>query len=229
MTAASPMQPALPTRLGPDPVVGRDAVLVEAELGAYVEIGARTRISRSRFGDYSYMMEDGEVLFSRVAKFCSIAAAVRINAPNHPTWRASQHHFTYRSNDYFAGAEADAEIFAWRLENAVTIGNDVWIGHGAIVLPGVTIGDGAVVAAGAVVTRPVEPYTIVTGMPARPLRRRFAEPIAERLIRLAWWDWPHARLAAALADFRSLPIEAFLERHEGAEAPRRPVAKGGYA
>jgi phosphonate metabolism protein (transferase hexapeptide repeat family) len=202
-----------PPRLGPAPTVAADAVLEEAVLGRYVEIGARTRVSHATFGDYSYMMEDGQVLFAAVGKFCSIAASVRINAPNHPTWRASQHHFTYRSDDYFEGAAPDAAIFEWRREHSVEIGNDVWIGHGAIVLPGVSIGDGAVVAAGAVVTRSVAPYAIVAGVPARPLRDRFPRATAERLHALAWWDWPHARLAQALDDFRSLTVDEFLEKY----------------
>jgi serine acetyltransferase len=89
------------------------------------------------------------------------------------------------------------------------------MGHGAIVLPGVRVGDGAVVAAGAVVTRDVEPYTIVAGVPAKPIKRRFDRAIAERLQALAWWNWSHERLEAAVEDFRSLTAEAFLAKHGG--------------
>jgi carbonic anhydrase/acetyltransferase-like protein (isoleucine patch superfamily) len=89
----------------------------------------------------------------------------------------------------------------------------VWIGHGAIVLPGVTVGDGAVVAAGAVVTRNVEPYTIVAGVPARPIKRRFEPALAARLQALAWWDWPHDMLEASVEDFRALTPEAFVAKY----------------
>jgi carbonic anhydrase/acetyltransferase-like protein (isoleucine patch superfamily) len=95
----------------------------------------------------------------------------------------------------------------------VTFGHDVWIGHGAIVLPGRNIGTGAVVAAGAVVTKDVPDYTVVGGNPARPIRRRFPEHVSEQLIALAWWDWSHDRLRTALADFRNLPVEAFVEKY----------------
>ena len=95
------------------------------------------------------------------------------------------------------------------------IGPDTWIGHGAIVKPEVTIGAGAIVASGAVVTKDVAPYMIVAGVPAQPLRARFSEDIAERLLALEWWDWEHARLRRALQDFRALPAEAFLEIYEG--------------
>ena len=138
---------------------------------------------------------------------------MRVNATNHPTWRATLHHFTYRANDYWPDAEREEEFFEWRRGNAVVIGHDVWIGHGATIAAGVTVGNGAVVGAGAVVTRNVAPYTIVVGVPARPLRPRFPEGVGARMDALAWWDWPHATLRAALADFRRLSAEAFLNKY----------------
>jgi hypothetical protein len=82
------------------------------------------------------------------------------------------------------------------------------------VLPGRTIGIGAVIAAGAVVTKDVAPYAIVAGNPARVIRQRFPSAIADRLLQLAWWNWDHDKLRAALPDFRRLPIESFLAKHE---------------
>lgn len=202
------------TRLGAEPVVAPTAEIGDSTLGAYVEVGERTRISHSSFGDYSYIMEDGQVLYAEIGKFCSIASNVRINAQDHPMWRASQHHFTYRSGDYFEGAAPDEEIFAWRRKNAVTIGHDVWIGHGAILTAGVTVGSGAAVAAGAVVTKPVDAYQIVAGVPAKAVRPRFPATAAERLEKLAWWNWRHDDIHKALDDFRYLAIDAFLEKYE---------------
>jgi hypothetical protein len=175
-------------------------------------------------GDYSYVVNDAQIIYTGVGKFCSIAAMTRINPGNHPMHRATQAHFTYRSSAYFEGEQDDAEFFEWRRRHRVQIGHDVWIGHGAIVLPGRSIGTGAVVAAGAIVTKDVEAYAIVAGNPARAIKRRFSEAVAERLAHLAWWDWSHDRLAAALPDFRALSIEAFLDKYEAA-ALAQPLGK----
>jgi hypothetical protein len=111
-----------------------------------------------------------------------------------------------------ADAERDHAFFAERRSDKVTIGNDVWIGHGVLVLPGVKVDDGAVLAGGAVVTRDVAPYSIVGGVPARPIRDRFPADIAARLVRIAWWDWPFDLIMERLADFQSTDIVAFCDR-----------------
>ncbi len=200
--------------LGPDPSIHPTAqVAPNCALGRYTEVGARTRMSEASMGDYSYIVNDGNVIYADIGKFCSIAAMARINPGNHPMDRAAQHHFSYRAAAYGLG-ENDADFFQWRRDHWVSIGHDVWIGHGAIVMPGVSIGTGAVIGAGAVVTHDVEPYMKAAGVPARPIGERFSRDLAARLAALAWWDWPHDRLRRALTDFRELSVEAFLEKHE---------------
>lgn len=200
-------------KLGLEPYIHESARVSNSTLGRYTEVSERCRLEEVVMGDYSYIMQDGSVWCAEIGKFANIAAAVRINATNHPTWRATLHHFTYRAADYFEGAENDHDFFAWRRENRVTIGHDVWIGHGATVLPGVTVGNGAVIGAGAVVSKDVAPYTIVGGVPARLIRERFAPETAARMESLSWWDWDHDRLFAALADFRALEAEEFVEKY----------------
>ncbi|MEL7151447.1 MAG: DapH/DapD/GlmU-related protein, partial [Pseudomonadota bacterium] len=102
---------------------------------------------------------------------------------------------------------------AWRKSDWVTIGHDVWIGHGVTITAGVTIGTGAVIGAGAVVTKDVAPYTVVGGVPAREIKRRFTYAQAEALQEIAVWDWPRAAYKAALPDIRTLEIDAFIEKY----------------
>lgn len=200
-------------RLSPEASIDPTATVRDSSLGRYTEVGARTTFVESVMGDYSYVVNDANIIYTRIGKFVSIAAMTRINPGNHPMHRATQAHFTYRASAYFAGEADDAAFFDWRRSFEIAIGHDVWIGHGAIVLPGRNIGVGAVIAAGAIVTKDVAPYTIVAGNPARPIRRRFPEIIERRLMDLAWWDWPHETLRAALPDFRKLPVEAFVEKY----------------
>ncbi|SON55310.1 Virginiamycin A acetyltransferase [Hartmannibacter diazotrophicus] len=206
------------------PVVDGTSSIESSTLGRFTEVSEHCRLSETVLGDYSYLMQGCAVWCATIGKFANIASSVRINAPNHPVDRATLHHFTYRAGDYFDDAEDEEGFFDWRRSHAVTIGHDVWIGHGATILSGVTIGDGAVVGAGAVVSRDVEPYTIVGGVPAKVIRRRFDEETARRMQMLAWWDWDHARLRAALDDFRKLDAGDFLDKYEslaGEDADRR--------
>lgn len=202
-------------QLGETPLIDPTAHVRASTLGRYTEVGPRTKLLEVEMGDYSYVVNDSDIAYARIGKFCSIAAMTRLNPGNHPTWRASQSHFLYRASAYFPGEEDEADFFQWRRDQQLTMGHDVWIGHGAVVLAGRSIGTGAVVAAGAVVSKDVPAYAIVAGVPARIVKWRFPEDIAARLQALGWWDWTHAQLRAALPDFRSLPIEAFLEKYEG--------------
>ncbi len=201
-------------RLGDKPYIHDDCTIAEATFGRFVEVAKGSRVARSELGDYSYCERYADIANATIGKFANIASFARIGPTDHPIDRASLHHFMYRSADYWPEADEDEAFFAYRASRRVEIGHDVWIGHGAVIRPEVTIGHGAIVGTMAVVTKDVAPYTIVTGVPATPLRRRHHPEISDRLIALAWWDWDHDRIGAALHDFRSLSAEAFLERYE---------------
>jgi hypothetical protein len=190
------------------------AVIRQSTFGRYTYVGPHSHIAESDFGDYAYAIGRNYVDYAKVGKFCNIAADVRINPGNHPWWRATLHHFTYRSRSYRFALEDDAELFQWRREHQVVIEPDVWIGHGAIVMPGVKIGAGAAIGSGAVVTKDVAPYAIVAGVPARLLRYRVDPTTAEKLQRIAWWNWSHAELEAALPDLRQFAAAAFAEKYD---------------
>jgi phosphonate metabolism protein (transferase hexapeptide repeat family) len=196
------------------PRIHQSAHLQDAACGPFAEIGQRVILRDVTLGDFSYMERHSEAIYADIGKFCSIAANVRINALEHPMQRLTTHKLTYRPNEYFFFHGIDQEFRTRRQSKRVTIGNDVWIGHGAVIMPAITIGDGAVIGANAVVTKNVAAYSIVAGVPAKHLRWRFPEAVRERLLTLKWWNWPHERLSQAMLDIQSLPIEAFLEKWE---------------
>lgn len=194
------------------PRVHSSTVLRECVLGQFTDIAERCLLAETTLGDYSYIERHVEAIYTDIGKFCAIAADVRINALSHPIDRISQHKITYRPNEYFLYAKSDKDFREARKQARVTIGHDVWIGHGAIIMPGLTIGHGAVVAAGAVVTKNIEPYTVVAGVPAKRIKWRFKKSIRTRIIKLAWWDWPHDQLAKTVEDMKAMEADEFLSK-----------------
>jgi phosphonate metabolism protein (transferase hexapeptide repeat family) len=198
-----------------EPQIHPTAELKSSKLGRYVVVAERVILREVAVGDFSYFERHAEAIYTGIGKFCSIAANTRINALEHPIERMTQHKVSYRPNEYFRWLGVEADFKARRQRKRVRIGHDVWVGHGAVILPGVRIGNGAVIGANAVVTHNVDAYEIMAGVPARRLRQRFLPEISERIEALAWWDWPVAKLADAIPDMQALPIEDFLQRWSG--------------
>lgn len=196
-----PSEKPLPQGLREEPTIQEGCAIYNCDLGVWTEIGRNSRLIETSIGDYSYTDRDADMIYTQVGKFCSIASYVRINPGNHPMQRVTQHHMTYRRRQFGFSETEDDAFFEWRRAQRCVIGNDVWIGHGVTIMPGISIGTGAVIGSGAVVTKDVEPYQIVVGVPAHPIRKRFSEEVITQLLDIAWWDWDRATLEARFEDF----------------------------
>lgn len=143
-----------------------------------------------------------------IGAFAQIATGVQIfmNGGTHAMSGVS----TYPFNIFGQGWEEGFDPATWTAEHKgdTVIGGDVWIGHQAVIMPGVTIGPGAIVAARAVVTQDVPPFTIVGGNPARPMKARFDDDTVARLLAVAWWDWPEPKITRNLDAIRSADVAA---------------------
>lgn len=180
-------------------------------LGNYVDIGEYSSLKETKVGDYTYFAGFNDVIYANIGKFTSIATFVRINPGNHPMDRVTMHHMTYRRVRYGMDSKNDDAFFQWRRSKPVNIGNDVWIGHGATIMAGVTIGDGSVIGAGAVVTKDVNPFEIVAGVPSKLIRKRFPDNVIEKLLKIKWWDWEDEKIRTSFNDF--LDMDTFLKKH----------------
>ena len=134
----------------------------------------------------------------RIGKFCSIACGAKFlfNSANHTLRSLSTYPFPIFYEEW--GLEGKDIRQAWENKGDIVIGNDVWIGYQAVILAGVTVGDGAIIGSRAVVTRDVPPYTIVGGVPAKPIRKRFDEDTIARFRALRWWDWDQETIRRAI-------------------------------
>lgn len=152
----------------------------------YNRLGHNTSFTGS-LGRCSYMGADCKIN-ADIGRYCSIASDVCTISGRHPTTDWVSTSPVFYSNECQCGMSYASEKLFDESSPKTIIGNDVWIGARAIILSGVNIGDGAVIAAGAVVTKDVEPYTIVGGVPAKPIRKRFTDEQIDALIKLKWWD-----------------------------------------
>lgn len=180
---------------------------------------------------YTFINTNSSIRYvKRIGRYCSIASNIEIGCPIHPTDSLSSSNYYYspiwnnldaRKNNYHFSTPFN-DIFHTKNQK-ITIGNDVWIGAGAKIMRSISIGDGAVIGAGAVVTKDVEPYTIVGGVPAKVIRKRFPDDIIERLLKIRWWDYSPelvcgvdiSNVTHELLDELELRIESGVEKDEG--------------
>lgn len=142
-----------------------------------------------------------------IGKFCSIACGAKFlfNSANHAMSSLATYPFPIFFEEW--GLDRKDVATAWDNKGDIVIGSDVWIGYEAVILAGVTIGDGAIIGTRAVVTKDVPPYTVVGGVPARPIRKRFSEETVSALLELRWWDWPREKISGNLRAIQSGRLE----------------------
>lgn len=145
-----------------------------------------------------------------IGSFCSIGSGAAFimagNQGHRYDWASSFPFFYMQDESAFAGARD-----AFQKAGDTVVGNDVWIGSEAMIMPGVTIGHGAVIGSRALVTRSVEPFTIVGGNPAKPLRKRFSDADIAMLLEMAWWDWPLEEIQRGMPMLCSSDIRALYD------------------
>lgn len=187
----------------------------------HVALGAGASVFGSRVGRWTYFGDHSLSIYTDIGSFCSIAAHAVIGGGKHPT-----RDYVTTSPIFYSGRDNPWGSFEGSMEIGselpkTHIGNDVWIGHSAVILPGITVGHGAIVGAGAVVTRNVGPYEIVAGVPARVMRSRFDPDGVAWLLSVAWWEWSDERLLELRPKFGN--IEAL---RAAVEASASPVPAG---
>ncbi len=166
--------------------IGYLSYISDTKLGNFITIYDKVILHNCTLKNYVYIQHGGVITNASIGSFCSIGPNVRINPGNHPIHFVSTFPAFYSTRKQCQITFAKENIFDE--SGKVTIGNDVWIGANAIILDNISVGDGAVIAAGAVVNKDVEPYTIVGGVPAKPIKKRFSDEEIKQLIGFKWWD-----------------------------------------
>ena len=143
-----------------------------------------------------------------IGKFCSIACGAKFlfNSGNHSLSSLSTYTFPIFYEEW--GLDSNDITDAWDNKGDIVIGNDVWIGYEAVIMAGVTIGDGAIIGTRAVVTKDVPPYTIVGGVPAKPIRKKFSDEIIKTLLDTRWWDLSEDKIRQYIPEIKRGNIEA---------------------
>lgn len=166
-------------------------------------------LQNTKIDDYSYVQSNSMIINTNISKFCSIASDVKIGLPEHPLHMVCTSPVFYDNTQPLPCFFINKNIFEFD-EKTTIVDSDVWIGYGAIIKSGVTIGVGAVVGAGAVVTKDIEPYSVVAGVSAKHIKYRFDKVTREKLLSSKWWEFDEKKLEK-LASYFNTP-EIFLEK-----------------
>jgi len=174
------------SNFGYNVIVNPEAILFSGRLSDNVYIGAKTSVSNSTINRYTYLAGNNRIFNTNIGAFCSIAENVCIGHAEHPYHQFSTSPVFYKKDNPFATKKfLREEINEFK---TTTIGNDVWIGYNAYIRSGVSIGDGCIIGTGAIVTKNIEPYSVVAGVPGRLIKKRFDEATILKLQHDQWWN-----------------------------------------
>lgn len=201
--------------------IGKRSTVNNTVFEGYNTVFDNCLVINSLLGFGTYIGDGSHISSARIGRFCSIAENVRIAIGNHPTSvfvstfpsfyynTESQIGFTFHEgNSLFEGLNRYPK---GEKEYQVVIGNDVWIGCNCLILSGVKIGDGAVIGAGSVVTKDVDPYSVVAGVPAKVIKYRFEEEQIHSLNSIKWWNWPIDKIKSRYTSFSN--IDSFINKY----------------
>ena len=180
--------------------------IANTKFGKYNIIFNNVLMDKCLIGDHSYIQKNSSVFNTEIGKFCSIASNVSIGPGIHKTDSISTHPVFFLSNTPLVKKYSDIDLF--ESSKRTIIGHDVWIGEKSLIMDGVEIGTGAIIAAGSVVTKNVEPYAIVGGVPAKLLKYRFKENEIASLLESEWWNRSEEWLQQNFQAFKN--IDSFL-------------------
>jgi acetyltransferase-like isoleucine patch superfamily enzyme len=164
------------------------AFVYKSSLGKFNVIFNKTNIVSCAIGSHTYVQKNSTIINAKIGKYCSIAPNVNIGPGIHKTNGVSTHPAFFLKNTPLLKTYSSKDAF--ESSKLVEIGNDVWIGQNALILDGIKIGNGAIIAAGAIVTKNVEPYSIVGGVPAKHIKYRFDDLTISILEKSEWWNYP---------------------------------------
>lgn len=180
--------------------IGKNGTVVNSRLGNYVALGPQAVLFNTTVGNHTYLAQDVLAYHASIGSFCSIGPRVILGHGDHPTTRMST------SPEFYSPSSSTGNSFAQHQNfeefAPIAIGHDVWIGANAYIKQGITIGNGAIVASGAIVTKDVEAYSIVGGVPAKSIKKRFSEEVITTLLNLKWWEWADDSIRKHLSVFQ---------------------------
>lgn len=162
------------------------AIISNSKISSKAAISGKTRFYDSKIDDYSYIGRNGLIMNTEIGKYCSIADDCKIGCAEHPIEWVSTSPVFHKGRNIL---RKNFNQIEYKTNKRTIIENDVWIGNNVLIKAGIRVGNGAIIGMGSIVTKDVEPYSIIAGVPAKKIRDRFSEENKKALLDTKWWEW----------------------------------------